>query len=83
MILPLGIDNGGFVVTPDFVWYAQVLLLFSTSAQTDTWSKTFDCALVLTLEAYDDPGNGNYCRYSYYCNYVYYNYFNYYLHYCN
>jgi hypothetical protein len=32
MILPPGIDNGAFVVTPDSVWYARVLLLFSASA---------------------------------------------------
>ncbi len=51
---------GTFVVTPDSVWYARVLLLFSASAQTDTGSKSFDCALVSTLETYDDPENGNY-----------------------
>jgi hypothetical protein len=69
MIWPPGIDNGAFVVTPDSVWY---LLLFSASAQTDTGSKSFYCALVSTLETYDDPENGNYC---YYCHYGgYYNY---------
>ena len=51
MILPPGIDNGAFVVTPDSVWYARVLLLFSASAATDTGSKSFDCALVSTLES--------------------------------
>jgi hypothetical protein len=55
-----GIDNGGFVVPPDTVWYAWVLLLFSASAMTDTGSKTFECALVSTLETYDDPKNGDY-----------------------
>ncbi len=60
MIRPPGIDNGAFVVTPDSVWYAWVLLLFSASAQTDTGSKSFDWALVSTLETYDDPENGNY-----------------------
>ncbi len=60
MIWPPGIDNGAFVVTPDSVWYARVLLLFSASAQTDTGSKSFHCALVSTLETYDDPENGNY-----------------------
>ncbi len=60
MIRPPGIDHGGFVVSPDTVWYARVLNLFSVSAQTDTGSKTFDCALVSTLETYDDPENGNY-----------------------
>ena len=59
MIRPPGIDNGAFVVTPDSVWYTRVLLLFSASAKTDTGSKSFDCALVSTLETYDDPVNGN------------------------
>ena len=67
MIRPPGIDNGAFVVSPDTVWYARVLLLFSASAMTDTGSKSFECALVSTLETYDDPENGNY----------YYNYYNY------
>ena len=31
MIRPPGIDNGAFVVSPDTVWYARVLLLFSAS----------------------------------------------------
>ncbi len=60
IIRPLGIDNGGFVVSPDTVWYALVLLLFSASAMTDTGSKTFKCALVSTLETYDDPENRYY-----------------------
>ena len=42
MIRPPGIDNGAFVVLPDLVWYARVLLLFTVTAQTDTGSKTFD-----------------------------------------
>ncbi len=50
MIRPPGIDNGAFVVTPDSVWYARDLLLFSASAQTYTGSKSFDCALVSMLE---------------------------------
>ncbi len=66
MIRPPGIDNGAFVVTPDSVWYARVLLLFSASAATDTGSKSFDCALVSTLESYDDPENGNHNNYEYY-----------------
>ena len=74
MILPLGIDNGAFVVSPDTVWYARVLLLFSASATTDTGSKPFDCALVSTLETYDDPENGYYMHYMHYVLYV---------HYCN
>ena len=65
MIRPPGIRNGAFVVSPDTVWYARVLLLFSASAATDTGSKSFDCALVSTLESYDDPDNGNYINYDY------------------
>ncbi len=60
IIRPPGIDNGAFVVKPDTVWYARVLLLFSTSVTTDTGAKAFDCALVSTLETYDDPENGYY-----------------------
>jgi hypothetical protein len=60
MIRPPGIDNGAFVVSPDSVWYARVLLLFSACAMMDTGSKSFECALVSTLETYDDPDNGNY-----------------------
>ena len=59
MIRPPGIDNGAFVVSPDSVWYARVLLLFTATSQTDTGLKTFECALVSTLETYDDPENGN------------------------
>jgi hypothetical protein len=62
IIRPLGIDNGGFVVSPDTVWYAWVLLLFSASAMTDTGSKTFECALISTLETYDCPENGDYIK---------------------
>jgi hypothetical protein len=65
MIRPPGIDNGAFVVSPDNVWYARVLLLFSASAMNDTGTKSFECALVSTLETYDDPANGNYINYSY------------------
>ncbi len=66
MIWPQGIDNGAFVVTPDSVWYARVLLLFSASAAPDTGSKSLDCALVSTLESYDVPEKGNYNNYDYY-----------------
>ncbi len=38
MIRPQGINNGAFVVSPDSVWYARVLLLFSACAMTDTGS---------------------------------------------
>ena len=60
MIRPPGIDHGAFVVSQETVWYARVLLLFSASAQTDTGPKSFDCALVSTMETYDDPENGWY-----------------------
>ena len=45
-------------VSPDSVKHAQVLLLFSASAMTDTGSKSFECALISTLETYDDTENG-------------------------
>ena len=52
------------------LWDCRVLLLFSASALTDTGSKSFDCALVSTLEKLETAGNGNYCNYSTYCNYL-------------
>ncbi len=73
MIRPPGIDNGAFVLSPDTVWYARVLLLFSASDTTDTGSNSFECALDSTLETYDDPENGNYINYIchvYYVNYI-------------
>ena len=70
MIRPPGIDNGAFVVSPDTVWYARILLLFSASAMTDTGSKSFECALVSTLETYDDPDNGNLINYTDYDHYT-------------
>ena len=73
-IRPPGVDNGAFVVTPETVWYARVLLLFSASAATDTGSKSFECTLMSTLETYDDPENGNYMDYITYICYVYYTY---------
>ncbi len=60
MIWPPGIDNGGFVISTETVWYARVLLLVSASAMTDTGSKSFECALASTLETYNDTENGNY-----------------------
>ncbi len=73
MIRPPSIESEAFVVSPESVKYALVLLLFSVTSQTDTGSKTFDCALVSTLEIYDDPDNGNYCNYCNYWRYCYYN----------
>lgn len=70
MIRPPGIDNGAFVVSPETVWYARVLLLFTASAKTDTGSKSFDCALVSTMETYDDPENGWYMHICLYTLYV-------------
>jgi hypothetical protein len=81
MIRPPGINNGAFVVSPNSVWYARVLLLFSASAMQDSGSKSFKCALVSTLETYDDPENGNYDYYTYHSNYInkyYYWYYHYY-----
>ncbi len=72
MIRPSGVDNGAFVVSPETVWYARVLRLFSASAVTDTGSKCFECALVSTMETYDDPENGHYINYVTYTCYVYY-----------
>jgi hypothetical protein len=59
IIRPLGVDhdNGALVVSPETVWYAQVLLLFFTSAMTNTGFKSFDCTLVSTLEIFYDPEN--------------------------
>ena len=37
---------------------------------TDTGSKSFECALVSTLETYDDPDNGNYINYINYDHYT-------------
>ena len=54
------------VVSPDSVWYARVLLVFSASAMTDTGSKSFECALVSTLETYYDPENGKDDYYTHY-----------------
>jgi hypothetical protein len=72
MIRPPGIDNGAFIVSPDSVWYARVLLLFSASAMTDTGSKSFECALVSTLETYNDNENGKDDYYTYYSIYTHY-----------
>ncbi len=59
MIRLPGIETGGFIVSPDSAWYARVLLLFSATATTDTGLKSFDCALVSTMETYDNPENGD------------------------
>ena len=69
-VRPPGVQPGGFVLTPDSVWYCRVLLLFSMSALTDNGSKSYDCALVSTLETYATSESGNYCNYCNYCNYL-------------
>jgi hypothetical protein len=69
--------------SPETVWYARVLLLFSASAMTDTGSKSFDYALFSTLETFDDAENGKYSFYTYYCNDVHYGNYAYYSHYSN
>ena len=61
-------------MSPDAVWHARGLLLFTASV-TYSGSKYFDCALVSTLESCDDPENGN-C-----INYVNYMYYSFYMHY--
>ncbi len=59
MIQPPGIDHGGFVVsrlhlTPfGMLGFCSYFFENSFSAHTNTGSKTFDCALVSTLETYD------------------------------
>ncbi len=60
-------------MSPNSVWYALVLLLFSATAKTDTGSKTFDCAFVSTLEVYDNPDDCNYWNYCYCCCCCHYN----------
>ncbi len=69
MILPPGMDNGAFVLLPDSVWYGWAILLFSSSVATDTGSKSFNCALIPTLESYDVPENGTYIDYAYFMYY--------------
>ena len=51
-IRPPGIEEGGFTLRPDNVWYCKVLLLFSIQAQTDQNGSTeeFKCAFVSVLE---------------------------------
>ncbi len=70
-------SNGAFVVLLDTVW-------FSAAAMTAASSKSFDCALVSSLETYDGPENG-YCVYIYFKleRYNYYTYYSYYCHYTN
>ena len=71
LVRPPGIEHGGFVLTPDSVWYCRVLLLFSFSAMTDTGSKSFDCALVSVMERHEGRlASGNYLSYFDYLTYL-------------
>jgi hypothetical protein len=60
MMCPPGILAGAFVVSPDPTWHTRVFLPFSLTVALGAWSKSYDCALVSTLENYDDPQNGTY-----------------------
>ena len=71
LVRPPGIEPGGFLLTPDSVWYCRVLLLFSFSAMTDTGSRSFECALVSVMERYEGPlASGNYLNYLSYLTYL-------------
>ena len=51
-IRPPGIQEGGFELRLDNVWFCRVLLLFKIKAQTDSGIKEFECAYVSVLEQY-------------------------------
>ena len=51
-IRPPGIQEGGFELRLDNVWFCRVLLLFKIKAQTDSGLKEFECAYVSVLEQY-------------------------------
>lgn len=55
-IRPPGIEEGGFTLRPDNVWYCKVLLLFSIQTQTDQDGSTeeFQCAFVSVLEPLEE-----------------------------
>ncbi len=80
MIRPPGIDNVAFVMSPDTLCYALVLLLCSASAAIDTAFKSFECALLSTMETYKDPENGSHINYIDYLIYSHYTYFNVWMH---
>jgi hypothetical protein len=61
-IRPPGVQEGGFTLAPDRVWYARVMLLFSIQALTDDGLKDFNCAFVSVLEDFKAsirPGTSN------------------------
>jgi len=59
-IRPPGIEEGGFRLSPDNVWYCKVLLLFTIQAQTDMDGSTaeFECAFVSVMETME-PRDGD------------------------
>jgi len=59
-IRPPGIEEGGFRLSPDNVWYCKVLLLFTIQAQTDMGGSTaeFECAFVSVMETME-PRDGD------------------------
>jgi hypothetical protein len=59
-IRPPGIEEGGFRLSPDNVWYCKVLLLFTIQAQTDINCSTadFECAFVSVMETME-PRDGD------------------------
>ena len=54
-IRPPGIQDGGFDLRLDNVWFCRVLLLFKIKAQTDSGLKEFECAYVSVLDEYTGP----------------------------
>jgi hypothetical protein len=56
MILQQDIDAGVLAVLLGSLWCFWALLLFSALAITDAWTKSFSCALVLTLETSTENG---------------------------
>ena len=76
MIRPPGIESeaGNFVVSPDSVWvrsgFAPVFNLCKHQhwwlVSSPSYLTQIDCALVLTLEANDNPEHGDCCHYFHY-----------------
>ena len=60
-IRPPGIEEGGFRLSPDNVWYCKVLLLFTIQAQTDMGGSTaeFECAFVSVMETMEPRDRDN------------------------
>ena len=51
-IRPPGIQEGGFELRLDNVWFCRVLLLFKIKTQTDSGLKELECTYVSVLEQY-------------------------------